>query len=307
LSIDSKIGYLYTTDAMSAFINGTPVFIDDSIAYNSFVKIDSCNGITCNTNGLFPIIFDCADNCNLSDWSDWSECSATCQVSGIQSRYRKFLQSNNNCRHLALEEIRSCVNNSLTCNTCQVTSWSEWSNCTAKCGGGITIRKRQIISCPDEICHNVLEETKFCNTNCCKIDGKWSPWSSWSNCSSSTCEIGYRTRMRVCSKSDCGGIDCDGTSLQTETCNYCEDSNLFDKCKFNQIWSPCSNNCSLSCSTLQCRNCQAPDSCVPGCTCPTGLVMNNEGLCISPEKCPCSFGSVNLQPNQKYTTECQTQ
>ena len=109
--------------------------------------------------------------------------------------------------------------------------------------------------------------------------------------------------MRTCSKSDCGGNDCTGSPIQVESCNKCGGD---DFCTLDKIWNNCSNNCSMSCATLSCNNCQTPDSCKPGCACPVGLVIDARGQCIAPEQCPCSVETVNLVANQIYTANCQT-
>jgi len=305
LPLDSRIGTLFI-DNTSVLANGTLLYLDDTISIGSIVQIDECYGFICNSSGLQLTSFDCQENCTVSEWTEWSLCTADCQTPGIQQRYRKLYNPNAHCSQI-LEEVKTCINVSLSCNTCEVSNWSGWSNCTKECGGGISTRKRQLHACPNQNCQNILEETDFCNTQCCKIDGKWSAWTSWSNCSSNTCETGSRIRTRACSRPDCGGSECEGSPIQTEPCNNCEDPLLFEKCTSNKIWALCSNNCSLSCSTLECKNCKAPDTCIPGCTCPPGLVTNSVGECISPEQCPCSFNNVDLAPNQLYTTECQTQ
>ncbi len=52
---------------------------------------------------------------------------------------------------------------------CAVSSWSEWSNCSAQCGTGSQVRTRSIVTKPtnDGALCPVLIETQDCNTNVC--------------------------------------------------------------------------------------------------------------------------------------------
>ena len=96
---------------------------------------------------------------------------------------------------------------------------SSWSPCSVSCGGGNSTRNRKYHS-PSPGCHSNLEETKFCNTHCCPVNGKWSVWSSWSSCSQQ-CNSGLKKRTRECKSPSpsCGGHNCDGSSVDFQECN----------------------------------------------------------------------------------------
>ena len=80
---------------------------------------------------------------------------------------------------------------------CQVSSWSKWTSCSKKCGGGTTNRKRTVInvnkyggkSCP------TLAESKACNEKHCPVNCVVSPWAGWPSCSK-TCGGGAQTTTR---------------------------------------------------------------------------------------------------------------
>ncbi|KAL3870955.1 hypothetical protein ACJMK2_038980 [Sinanodonta woodiana] len=59
---------------------------------------------------------------------------------------------------------------------------------------------------------------QFCEIK--MVDGQWGAWSNWSECSL-TCDLGVRTRTRLCDRPtpDNGGLSCFGEGLEAEPCN----------------------------------------------------------------------------------------
>ncbi|XP_078090733.1 mucin-6-like [Mustelus asterias] len=56
-----------------------------------------------------------------------------------------------------------------------------------------------------------------------------------------------------------------------------------------------------------CKNYNKPCSasrCVPGCVCPANLVEDDNGRCIAPEQCPCSYGGENYAPGITIAKDC---
>jgi len=116
----------------------------------------------------------------LSPWSEWGSCSATC---GGGSRRRS----------------RSCVQPS---SSRRARLSSLWRSRRVK---------RQSES---NACMQALEEEGSCSTEPCP---EWTPWAEWSSCSA-TCGGGRRERSRECQKIGPGGrvLGCQGEPQQIE-------------------------------------------------------------------------------------------
>ena len=113
-------------------------------------------------------------DCQVSDWSQWNTCSATCG-GGTQSRTRTIIKDAKNGGKVCpvdLSENRVCNTQSCPVN-CAFTDWGDWGACSATCGGGTQTRYRTItteaanggIACPTD-----LSENQTCNTQVCPID-----------------------------------------------------------------------------------------------------------------------------------------
>uniref|UniRef100_K1QMN9 Neurotrypsin n=1 Tax=Magallana gigas TaxID=29159 RepID=K1QMN9_MAGGI len=131
-----------------------------------------------------------------------------------------------------LSQILSVVQNR-TCADCNLTPcpinggfsfWSEWSQCSETCGGGVQGRNR---SCTNPVplyggteCDGQRQDFLECNTHECPIDGKYSDWGAWASCSV-TCGGGTQLRKRTCTNPppQFGGKECSNESEQSENCN----------------------------------------------------------------------------------------
>ena len=141
----------------------------------------------------------------LGEWSDWSECSATCG-SGYHQRTRKCIGPGH-CHGLgSLKEVKHCAN----LPRCQGTfgQWSSWSSCSATCGEATRQRRRDCNGPGD--CLGPLKQKEDClDLPSCK--GTLSQWSDWSVCSAS-CGRGLQRRTRTC----IGPGDCEGLGILKE-------------------------------------------------------------------------------------------
>eukprot|EP00397_Hematodinium_sp_SG-2012_P003630 GEMP01003638.1.p1 GENE.GEMP01003638.1~~GEMP01003638.1.p1 ORF type:complete len:1065 (+),score=235.50 GEMP01003638.1:215-3409(+) len=257
-------------------------------------EIDACNTANC---------FQTAP-CELSDWSEWTECSNSCG-GGQQTRARDIVKEAGHggvgCSGV-LNEIIGC--GGASCggeDDCVWDDWSDFSPCTVSCGGGHKTRDRTIGTSPrngGKLCDAFSKsEMVGCNTAPCAAagceNGEWAEWGEWSECSA-TCGNSYRARHRVVAitASSCGHPpqgDCDEyTKCPPQLCNEgavnCETSSW-------SSWSVCSCTCngvqerSRHITTFAQnggRTCSGPLKLVEGC---------NFDACGSGEPVDCKIGS----------------
>lgn len=246
--IDCKLGEWYKTSSCSKTCGG------GKETWERSVTVPAANGgKPCQT----PLKEDrecntqpCPVDCEVSEWSSWTNCSKTCGT-GQQTRTRTLTKQasfgGSNCPPLL--ETRDC--NTQACPVpptrvdCQVGPWSSWSSCTKSCGTGSQTRTRTITqpaanggnSCPSTI------ETQQCNTQPCPVDCVVGPWNGWSSCSKS-CGTGTQTRTRpIYQYAANGGKSCPST-YDAQFCNT-------QPCPVDCQVGPWSNwsSCSKSCGT----------------------------------------------------------
>lgn len=97
------------------------------------------------------------ENCELDDWSDWSDCSATCGK-GVKYRQRAYKdkEGKGKCKKNILTVRAICYGAQKHCRSqthqksqdpdCVLTDWSEWSSCSSTCGKGTQTRSRRYMN-----------------------------------------------------------------------------------------------------------------------------------------------------------------
>ena len=147
----------------------TPVIVDcqlGSWSQWSECSADCGTGIQCRTREILQYpsnggilcgdtieyrecnLGECAVDCQLGEWSGWSECSADCGT-GIQYRTREVLQYPSNGGILCGDTIEYRECNLGECDVdCQLGEWSAWSECSADCGTGVQYRTREVLQYP---------------------------------------------------------------------------------------------------------------------------------------------------------------
>lgn len=202
----------------------------------------------CNTDSC-----DQESKCQLSSWSEWSNCSQPCGE-GLTTRSRAIDQAaqngGTNCV-AALKEMKDCTVKQCPVRDCVWAAWSHWSGCSCTCGGGLKRRNRVIAVAPREggmaCAASDKGQVAACNTEPCDacIDGKWDDWSTWSQCTSS-CRPGYRWRHRSVARhnNDCG-VPVLGPEEEYAMCEDLKDCRKDSDCVVSEwsMWNSCSCSC----------------------------------------------------------------
>jgi len=198
----------------------------------------------------------CPIDCDISEWSDWTVCSATCGKSGYQTRTREIFASakygGKSCPK-SLEESQPCGVSPCPID-CQLGDWVTGA-CDATCGTGIKTLTRKVIRAAkyNGIPCGATKKTKPCVSatgKSCPIDCVYSTWGPYSACSSA-CYAGgkkpTKTRVRsVVVTGKNGGKKCNFSVEnleQVETCN--ESRPCASDCEMGdwKDWGDCSRSC----------------------------------------------------------------
>ncbi|KAM4544149.1 SCO-spondin [Fundulus diaphanus] len=126
-------------------------------------KLVNCSRVSCNVDG------------HWSAWTPWSQCSVSCGA-GLQSRYRFCSSPQQSGSGLP------CLGHHREDQVCIITpcdldggwsQWSDWTECTKSCGGGIQSRRRHCDSPTPEgdgnYCEGLGTEVRACNTDHCPV------------------------------------------------------------------------------------------------------------------------------------------
>lgn len=146
-------------------------------------------------------------DCEVAAWID-EECSVSCG-GGEQQRTRSIIvHPANGTACPALQMERSCSMQGCPVD-CKVDQWSQWSECTAECGGGVMQRVRSRTQEPDndgDPCPE-MSESKECNVDACNANCVLQDWTDWGICSKA-CDNGHESRVRRVSEEARGNGIC---------------------------------------------------------------------------------------------------
>jgi len=147
-------------------------------------------------------------DCEVTEWVI-EECSASCG-GGTQKMTRNLMvHPINGTRCPPTEMRRSCNTDSCPVD-CKVDVWSEWSECTADCDGGVKTRIRsKTVEAENggDPCPSTSESIQ-CNVDACNVDCMLSDWSDWGLCSKQ-CAGGHQTHTRQVAAAARGLGTCD--------------------------------------------------------------------------------------------------
>uniref|UniRef100_A0A3B5KU81 Uncharacterized protein n=1 Tax=Xiphophorus couchianus TaxID=32473 RepID=A0A3B5KU81_9TELE len=130
---------------------------------------DALPGGSCGGGSrLLDTVFLLPVHGHWSAWTEWSECDALCG-GGVRQRSRTCSAPppKNGGR-----ECEGMTRQSQTCNIQPCTlRWSDWTDCSKSCGGGIQSRRRLCDSPSPEgagnYCEGLGTEVRACNTDHC--------------------------------------------------------------------------------------------------------------------------------------------
>eukprot|EP00794_Sanderia_malayensis_P005433 gene5433-6112_t len=198
----------------------------------------------------------------LTDWSNWEPCSATCGF-GVSIRRRSCID------FFTGIESKLCVETRNETRACHLTpcringgwsSWSPWSPCSRTCGMAVKRRRR---SCTNPLPQNggvqcdggfSQSQNRICIGKPCATMKKWTNWSEFSSCSAS-CGNGSRVRKRFCVNDLAETVSgCKGFSEEKTVCNQgpCPIDGQWTK------WSDWSRCHPIHCKKVRTRNCSEP-------------------------------------------------
>ncbi|KAM9651443.1 SCO-spondin-like [Trichechus inunguis] len=258
--------------------------------------LDSCSWCICEEGALRCESRSCPVPCGWSAWSPWGPCDRSCG-SGVRARFRSPSNPPAAAGGVPCEgdrqELQACH---AACGTEVLgwTPWMPWSRCNRSCltpgeGPGWRRRSRLCSSPGHASCTGEDTQEEACSPPMCPVPSAWGPWAPWSACLV-PCDGGIQTRGRSCSGPAPGDPECRGPHSQTRDCNtqpctaQCPGDMVFrseEQCR--QEGGPCPRLCVAHSPGVECTG-----SCVPGCTCPSGLFLH-DARCLPRDQCPCQW------------------
>jgi hypothetical protein len=227
-SFDCRVGPWHDCSPCSATCGSS-----EKLCLRSVVAQASLGGRPCPVlqKAISCKALPCADDCIVTTWEAWTQCTLTCKSQPSASQEANHLDtptgSITRSRNIVVPAVHggaACPPLSQTkpCNThpcpqdCAVGPWEPWSYCFASCGGSHQTRQRSILapsmaggkncgsgsfvrSAGGALVNQRAEDTvsildaKSCETQPCPIDCAFSP----SVCSECTKSCGGGTQVRV--------------------------------------------------------------------------------------------------------------
>ncbi|VDI42578.1 Hypothetical predicted protein [Mytilus galloprovincialis] len=187
-----------------------------------------CDGNECE--GRNEEVEDCNAElpcCIISEWSDWSECSASCD-DGESVRTRFFVDPSeqSSCSDVNITDIQPC--NLGECG-CQYSEWSEWTDCNAECGIGLSQRKRDLVQPSTYVeCDQLQVEERDCYLADCVCDKDHEKWSNHSRCETTCLNRFTNIPVEDCEELNPGCVceegyfeDKNGNCVTNDNCSVC--------------------------------------------------------------------------------------
>lgn len=218
----------------------------------SIASIALNGGHECNPKDLlfekkYCSLPSCAIDCQWVDWSEWSDCSATCGGESTRSRFVKVPASYGGKECTGdVSQARDCE--PVLCPVdCMFTDWSAWQSCSVSCGTGSQKRERSVqleANNGGTPCSGDYFETQQCTEKTCPVDCAFEDWGEWEPCTSS-CGAGVHKRYRGKIDAQYGGADCVGNLTDVMQCPTLPDCPVDCLWEDWTAWSDCSVSCGI--------------------------------------------------------------
>ncbi|CBY14982.1 unnamed protein product, partial [Oikopleura dioica] len=199
----------------------------------------SCNRTPCTTTSTTTTTTTTTTTPDYwGPWGSWGECLQTIN-GGRRYRERDCLGYSNRCSGKRKESKKCTIITTTTSTTTTTTypssrwgEWSNWSDCSKSCEGGVSERTRKCFG-HYKNCNGQKRQTKMCNRYLCPTsppptttenpdyESQWSKWSEWGACSK-TCGYGRTIRSRECNPDCYGNKNCPGSKNQKKSCMVIE-------------------------------------------------------------------------------------
>ncbi|KAM4689624.1 thrombospondin type-1 domain-containing protein 7A [Discoglossus pictus] len=274
-------------------------------------------------------VVECPVNCQLSDWSPWSECSKECGLTGRMVRKRTVIQASQGDGRPCppqMEQAKPCP-----VKPCYRWQYGRWSVCEvedAQCGEGIRFRN---ISCvvydgsredsgkivDEEFCSEtelivngdkniVLEEA--CTVPC-PGDCYLNEWSEWSKCQL-TCvsgeDLGFggvkvRSRAVIIQEMENQHL-CPEQAVETKACN---DGQCYEykwlaspwKGSSRTVWCQRSDHLNVTGGCIESHRPESDRSCNPPCN-------QQHSYCTETGACGCEDGYTEVTSSDGTLDQC---
>uniref|UniRef100_A0A4W6CEH6 Thrombospondin type-1 domain-containing protein 7A n=1 Tax=Lates calcarifer TaxID=8187 RepID=A0A4W6CEH6_LATCA len=271
-------------------------------------------------------VVECPVNCQLSEWSPWSECTHTCGLAGMRRTVIQAPQGDGRPCPSQMQQWKPCLVK--PCYRWRYSTWSECRSEGAKCGEGLRFRN---VSCfvsdgsgqqdsslvDDELCgdlepsvdgdtHIVLQEqcTVPCPGECYLKD-----WTVWSACQLSCVsgdDLGFgsvQVRSRAVVAQDPENLlQCPEQELEARPCT---DGQCFEykwktgpwRGSSRQVWCQRSDGLNVTGGCPATVKPMADRSCDPPCTKP-------RSLCTEVGVCGCEEGYTEVMTSDGLLDQC---
>jgi len=178
-------------------------------------------------------------DCEVAKWTP-ETCTKKC-AGGEQKLIRSVMtHPSGGSKCLPLSAAKKCNRSPCPVN-CKLAQWSGWAKCSAKCGGGLATRVRDVkvpMQYNGKPC-GATTQAKQCNVEACSKPCELRGWTKWTGCSKD-CDGGTKKRERLIKAPALGAGKCadkwSTDRLQYQKCNMkrCKVSNPNEVMKCNK-------------------------------------------------------------------------